>query len=111
MATLASIQIIHGPSREDVRDSVGSKKDQRINVTFVLNGNCRDVALVHPLPFGRNIRLICVINGINWIDGTGELFDLNGFAFKVEGQDELISRKFTADYRTDKRGGTITFEV
>ena len=79
MSHKAVIVIDEGPSREDIRDSLGSRRDQRMKVVFTLNGRDRNVAMVHPLPVDRDqIRLIVVINGMEWEDGSGESFNLTG---------------------------------
>jgi hypothetical protein len=70
-----------------------------MNVTFVLNGRESTVAMVHPLPLDRDkIELKTLINGMEWEDGSGESFILKGYALRIEGQDELISRPFEAYY-------------
>ncbi len=112
MTLEAKIEIIGGPSREDLRDALGSRKDHRFQVTFVLNGHARDVAMVNPFPLDQDkIELVANVNGMEWEDGSGESWNLRCYAVRINGQDELISRPFMAYYRTDKRKGQVTFTI
>lgn len=116
----ALLLITHGPSREDLRDSVGSKARQRIHVVFVVEEIPREVGgdslfvALGPTRETKKVRLGAVINALGWADDSGVFFNLKGSFQIIEKGKPLDPEKFEctfeATYDTNKRAGTIFIE-
>lgn len=101
------VYISRGPSREELRDSVGSKPKFRIWVTFILyRSEAKRKVLVNRYKFPDdspdNVEVRGMINGYEWRDGSGESFRIKG-QIKLIGQREAIP--FEANYFTNNRNG------
>jgi hypothetical protein len=104
-------QIIGGPSRESLRDSVGSPKGFRIVVEFKvlipliavdeLRRKCD-----YPFETGGERTIYAVVNSYEWEDGSGESFNLKGLLKWEESGN--VSRSWRAYFRTDKRTGVFS---
>lgn len=107
------VKVVGGASREELRDSVGSRANSRLWVHFV-------VALTEELQIflgavyreTRSIQIIARIDKFEWEDGSGESFNLGGLAklpmFTSSGRNIV---QFHAHYDTRVRQGTITLKT
>ena len=116
------IDIVNGPSREDVRDSLGSKPNHRLSVSFRmdLNQETADEVAGHLPSFPTDQQQLdaeALINGMVWEDGTGECFSLSGYLMSVMYEDERgkesiqVGRLFKAHYNTNERRGLLELSV
>jgi hypothetical protein len=92
--------LIGGPSREDLRDSLGSKSNQRIKVTFDIVPD-RETRFIHEFE--------AYINGMEWADGSGNSWNLTGWIIKCVGHPVFEKKSFVAHFDGDVRQGTLTF--
>lgn len=95
--------IIEGPSREDLRDSLGSKVNRRLDVTFRVKGKWFGHGETTP-----DEDYTCIINGLKWADHTGTLFEVEGYVIGVNNKDHKPYKLFEGTYSTVSRKGTLT---
>ena len=109
--TEVKLKIVTGGSREDVRDSVGSKKSFRLIMHFVVEIKSEHLAtLIDDFGFQNirtgELRLESVLNGMEWEDGSGESWNLKGWLKSASTSPNGLP--FSAYYRTDRRTGVLS---
>ena len=109
MAQQIKAQIRNGSSREDLRDSLGSKPNQRTEVEFQLGPIMENKAELISFPDWSKFFLRAVINGLEWKDGSGVSFNVSGYSTHIIGKNEPIQVRFKAHYNTETRTGMMTF--
>jgi hypothetical protein len=111
--TQISFEIVNGGSREDIRDSIGSKPSFRILVGMTVNVKYDDVLRLnwdYEFPKRKGyVDVLIVVDSLEWEDGSGESFNLKGRLKAVDSTKSKIP--FSGYYRTDIRKGLITLLV
>ncbi len=109
MATLKKVrfEIVkgNGPSREDVRDSLGSRPHNPFLVKFEVKGGSNAFLLDEKLAAGESFTFICSIRMMEWEDGSGESFNIGGYARRIFAESMLddLHKPFKGYYSTRRR--------
>lgn len=112
-----------GASREDIRDSLGSRWPNRFKVKFMVDLSKESIRLIHKKHLAVAVQLkpgkqqvTCIINGMEWASVVSLVDDWeaaisNTFTLKGElcfqGSCRDGVRFMIPQYRTDKRTGII----
>lgn len=98
--------VLSGPSRELLRDSLGSPEVNRIN--------CRVVVCLCPnqdrhtmIPIKGQFDIYIIVDGLVRIDGTDEHWNVTGRILAINSQTLRFRNNFEMNYRSDTRVGSI----
>jgi len=105
------LDVCGGPSREDVRDSIGSKPGRRIWLIFKVDVPEHLVELLHTqMGFEDQVGVVeleCLVNSMSWLDNSGENFVLKGRTKPKSVTPYQLTPAFLVEYQTDRRQGRI----
>ncbi len=115
MATQNTVQvkIVNGGSREDLRDSAGSKSDFRIPLHLELETLKESKRIKigrenYTLPVDITLNVICHVEGFEREDGTGNSFIVKLAIKSINGID-IPYQRLNGYYHTADRKGFIHF--
>jgi hypothetical protein len=105
---ILTLNITLGGSREDIRDSLGSRAHRPFFVEFkTYPMNYHEVAYMKLGITVSDGTVYALIRGLDWEDGSGESFNIRG-SLKIESDpDKERVFRFNGYYHTKRRSGTL----